>query len=117
MIGDRLDTDVQGARESGIDSLLVFTGATDPMALIAAPTHMRPTYVAADLRGLLASYPSVTREEDTYSCVEWSATLRDGVLIMEGAGDPFDGLRAICVAAWSVPQLPDTRQALSVIGL
>ncbi|MGW7454696.1 HAD-IIA family hydrolase [Streptomyces sp. NPDC054787] len=117
MIGDRLDTDVQGAREAGIDSLLVFTGATDPMGLIGAPAHMRPTYVAADLRGLLVGHTPVTREGDTYVCGGWSASLRGDALIVEGGGDPYDGLRATCVAAWSVPQLPNTRQALAAIGL
>jgi HAD superfamily hydrolase (TIGR01450 family) len=52
VVGDRLDTDVEGAVRAGCDSLLVLTGVTDRAALDAATT--RPTYVGEDLRALLA---------------------------------------------------------------
>ncbi|MFD5778893.1 HAD-IIA family hydrolase [Streptomyces sp. NPDC126933] len=117
MIGDRLDTDIQGARAAGIDSLLVFTGSTDPTALISAPAEARPSYVAGDLRGLLTAHTPVTREGDTYFCGGWSAMVRDGVLITQGNGKPYDGLRATCVAAWSGVRPPDVRRALSAVGL
>jgi glycerol-1-phosphatase len=55
VVGDRLDTDIAGAVRAGIDSVLVFTGVTDVAGLIAAAPDMRPTYVAADLRGLFAA--------------------------------------------------------------
>ena len=51
VVGDRLDTDVEGAARAGCDSLLVLTGVADEAALAAAGT--RPTYVGADLRALL----------------------------------------------------------------
>jgi HAD superfamily hydrolase (TIGR01450 family) len=53
MVGDRLDTDILGANNAGIDSLLVFTGVTSPEQLAHAPAGERPTFVADDLRGLL----------------------------------------------------------------
>ncbi|NHA67783.1 HAD-IIA family hydrolase [Phycicoccus flavus] len=63
-VGDRLDTDIEGARRAGLDSLLVLTGVDDVDALLAAPKERRPTLVAADLRGLLhdpdAGDPSLT---------------------------------------------------------
>ena len=52
MIGDRLDTDIEAAFNTGIQSLLVMTGVTTVHELCIAPTHQRPTYVSADLRGL-----------------------------------------------------------------
>lgn len=53
VVGDRLDTDIEGANRAGVDSLLVLTGVTGLDQLRAAPAHQQPTYVSADLRGLL----------------------------------------------------------------
>jgi HAD superfamily hydrolase (TIGR01450 family) len=52
VVGDRLDTDVAGARRAGYDSLLVLTGVTDAAALETAHQDQRPTYVTTDLSGL-----------------------------------------------------------------
>ena len=51
-VGDRLDTDIEGAVAAGMDSLLVLTGVDDLDACLAAPPHRRPTWVAPDLRSL-----------------------------------------------------------------
>jgi len=53
-VGDRLDTDIEGAVAAGMDSLLVLTGVDDLGACLAAPPHRRPTWVAPDLRSLTA---------------------------------------------------------------
>ena len=55
VVGDRLDTDVEGAHASGLPSLLVLTGVADAGMLLSAPAAQRPTYVAADLRGLASA--------------------------------------------------------------
>ncbi|MEP9416044.1 HAD-IIA family hydrolase [Gordonia sp. VNQ95] len=55
VIGDRLDTDIQGAHSVGLDSLLVLTGVSTPADLLSAPPQQRPTYVAADLSGVLGA--------------------------------------------------------------
>lgn len=60
VVGDRLDTDIEGAFNGGVDSLLVLTGVTDARQLLAAEPRHRPTYVDADLRGLLTGQPEVT---------------------------------------------------------
>jgi HAD superfamily hydrolase (TIGR01450 family) len=52
VVGDRLDTDIEGARRAGCDSLLVLTGVTTREMLATAGP--RPTYVGDDLRALLA---------------------------------------------------------------
>jgi HAD superfamily hydrolase (TIGR01450 family) len=50
-VGDRLDTDVAGARRAGIDSALVLTGVTTPPEAKAADP--RPTHVAESLAALV----------------------------------------------------------------
>ncbi|GAA4121026.1 HAD hydrolase-like protein [Knoellia locipacati] len=52
-IGDRLETDIEGAHEAGMDSLLVLTGVHGVHDAVAAAPESRPTWVARDLRGLL----------------------------------------------------------------
>ncbi|WP_431967830.1 HAD-IIA family hydrolase [Actinacidiphila sp. bgisy160] len=102
VVGDRLDTDIEGAYAGGVDSLLVLTGVTTPALLLAAPPGHRPTYVDADLRGLLIPQPGVTDAgEGAYRCGGWTATVGDGVLLLDGDGEPMDGLRALCAAAWT----------------
>lgn len=101
VVGDRLDTDIEGAFNGGVDSLLVLTGVTDAAQLVAAVPEHRPTYVDADLRGLLTGQPEVTRTDEAYTCGGWTASVRGEALVLEGDGDALDGLRALCAAAWS----------------
>ncbi|MFI9629833.1 HAD hydrolase-like protein [Streptomyces sp. NPDC052042] len=102
VVGDRLDTDIEGAFNGGVDSLLVLTGVTDAARLLAAEPRHRPTYVDADLRGLLRPQPGVARTGERFDCGGWSASARGGDLVLEGDGDEaLDGLRALCGAAWS----------------
>ncbi len=49
VIGDRLDTDILGAVNAGMDSLLVLTGVSTAEEAQALPEEQRPTYVGADL--------------------------------------------------------------------
>ncbi|MEU6221891.1 HAD hydrolase-like protein [Streptomyces sp. NPDC047022] len=101
VVGDRLDTDIEGAFNGGVDSLLVLTGVTDGAQLLAAPVHHRPSYVDADLRGLLTGQPEVATAGDGFRCGGWTATAGDGRLELEGDGASLDGLRALCAAAWT----------------
>ncbi|MEW9551829.1 HAD-IIA family hydrolase [Nonomuraea sp. NPDC050783] len=97
VVGDRLDTDIEGASNAGVESLLVLTGvATAADVLTAEPRH-RPTYVAEDLGALLLAYPEVRDG----ACGGWRARWRDGTLHLEGEGSRIDGLRAACDAAWA----------------
>jgi ribonucleotide monophosphatase NagD (HAD superfamily) len=49
MIGDQLETDIQGARAFGLDAGWIGTGVTAGGALTARPPHLRPTYVMRSL--------------------------------------------------------------------
>lgn len=101
VVGDRLDTDIEGAFNGGVDSLLVLTGVTDAAQLVAARPQHRPTYVDLDLRGLLTGQPEVGEAGEGFSCGGWTASVRGDALALEGDGEPVDGLRALCAAAWS----------------
>ncbi|MEU2251368.1 HAD hydrolase-like protein [Streptomyces sp. NPDC019224] len=101
VVGDRLDTDIEGAFNGEVDSLLVLTGVTDAAQLVTALPRHRPTYIDADLRGLLTGQPEVTADGEGFGCGGWTASARDGRLVLEGDGDALDGLRALCAAAWS----------------
>ncbi|CAL9584639.1 HAD hydrolase-like protein [Streptomyces sp. enrichment culture] len=121
VVGDRLDTDIEGAFNGGVDSLLVLTGVTDGAQVIAAPPQHRPTYVDADLRGLLTGQPEVVEDGGAFRCGGWTAAARAGRLELDGDGAPVDGLRALCAAAWTAAGEEacglDAGKALARLGL
>ncbi|MGH3122292.1 MAG: HAD hydrolase-like protein, partial [Streptosporangiaceae bacterium] len=100
---DRLDTDIEGGVRAGAASLLVFTGVSRPEDVVLAGPEQRPTYLAADLAGLLAPHPPIAAGHGVFRCGGWTARRPDGEspLVLEGSGDAIDGLRALCAAAWS----------------
>ncbi|GAA1363638.1 HAD-IIA family hydrolase [Streptomyces beijiangensis] len=101
VVGDRLDTDIEGAFNGGVDSLLVLTGVTDGAQLLAAKPEHRPTYVDEDLRGLLTGQPEVETRDGGFGCGGWTASVQDEAFVLDGDGQPMDGLRALCAAAWA----------------
>ena len=107
VVGDRLDTDIEGARRAGAASLLVFTGVTDPGTLLAARPDHRPDLLAPDAAGLLSAHPAVVTDGPSRRCGRWTAGPAEGgdVLVLEAHGDDrgdgLDGLRALCVAHWA----------------
>lgn len=52
VVGDRLDTDIEGAHRAGMDSLLVLTGVDGEAQARTAAPQRRPTYLGADLDAL-----------------------------------------------------------------
>jgi glycerol 3-phosphatase-2 len=106
VVGDRLDTDIEGARRAGAASLLVFTGVTDPAALLTAEPHERPDLIAHDCAGLLVPHPAVTSGDGSWRCGSWRVDLAEGGAVVLSAGpaddgDGLDWLRALCVALWT----------------
>lgn len=119
VVGDRLDTDVRAAVLSSLPSLLVLSGVTGAAGLLAAAANSRPTYVAADLSGLLAAHGAPAAAEGRWRCGSWSArvdpssgALRVSSVSATGSslprepgldvpGDGLDGLRAACAAVWT----------------
>ncbi|MEV0587662.1 HAD-IIA family hydrolase [Nonomuraea sp. NPDC050310] len=102
VVGDRLDTDIEGASNAKVDSLLVLTGVATPLDLLTAVPEHRPTYVAEDLGGLHEPYPEASARSLGQGAGGWRAFWRDGSLWLEGDGAWIDGLREACRAAWTV---------------
>ena len=127
VIGDRLDTDIEAAFNTGTDSLLVLTGVDNPRTATLAPRQHRPTYIAENLDALLEPYPEVTVEGSAVSCGGWTATADDtGPLRLSGGGAAIDGLRALATAAWAAQdkrggldgdQVSDALDTLAQAGL
>jgi glycerol-1-phosphatase len=105
VVGDRLDTDIQGARAVGCDSLLVFSGVCTPAEVIAALEDRRPDYLAADVAGLLRPQPSAPVQGGIARCGGWTVTRAGGELTLAGEpvedDDGYDALRALCAQAWT----------------
>ncbi len=101
-IGDRLDTDIQGARAAEMASLLVLTGIDRPKQVLAAAPSQRPDYIVADLRQLFEPYPStIVKGERTR--VGDAVVEIDGVdlrIVSEGSRQ-IDLLRAGAAAIWN----------------
>jgi hypothetical protein len=106
VVGDRLDTDIAGARAAGYASLVVLTGVSSPRDLLAAGAAERPDYVGRDLGALAASHdaPSIEPGGGVARCGDVVVTA-EGRVTGTPAGDGLDGLRAACALAWS-GQLP-----------
>jgi HAD superfamily hydrolase (TIGR01450 family) len=119
VVGDRLDTDIEGAVRGNADSLLVLTGISHPVDAVFAPPERRPTYLARDLDGLLTGHPEVTPGDGGFQCGGYTARLDSeaGKLDLSGSGDPMDGLRALCGAAWSGGKVTAEMAARAVQGL
>ncbi|UVF78186.1 HAD-IIA family hydrolase [Gordonia mangrovi] len=99
VVGDRLDTDIEGAHSVGLDSVLVLTGVSSAMDLLNAPPEQRPTYVVGDLTDLAAAADTVRIDAHD----GWEVAV-DGTVVTvgsTGSGDLQSLLPALASAVWS----------------
>jgi glycerol 3-phosphatase-2 len=116
VVGDRLDTDIEGANAVGCDSLLVLSGVTSPRELLAASMLHRPTFISSDLGGLLVAHSEAPESDDGAVCGAWRVLrvddpgssrrlrlerLNGNATSSTSADGDLDALRALCVAAWA----------------
>ncbi len=105
-IGDRLDTDIEGAVNAGMDSLYVMTGVSRVREVALADASRRPTFLAVDLRATCAPYLTpVVRQEGALIRGGCGAALAvagpQGLDLHEG-GDGNERLRALVAAVWAL---------------
>ena len=115
MVGDRLDTDIDGAINAGCDSLLVMTGVSGIAELVSVPAGRRPTYVAADLRGLMEPHGAPEVGDGTAELGGWRARVDGGSLAVAGDGSVHDWWRVVAAAAWA--HLDESGDAVDTTGL
>ena len=101
MVGDRLDTDIEGAHAVGVDSLLVMTGVTHLAELVAATPELRPSDLSPDLEGLFEPHPAPELDADGARLGGWQARVEGGTLTVAGEGRDADWWRVVAVASWA----------------
>jgi glycerol-1-phosphatase len=105
VIGDRLDTDIEGANAAKLPSLMVLTGVNTARDAVYAKPEQRPTYIGHDLRSLhqdgklLAVGPQAG----------WHVDIGENAVTVSGNGDDDDDddglsiVRTVASAVWTAP--------------
>lgn len=102
LVGDRLDTDIAGARAAGWDALLVLSGVSDAVAALSAPPEQRPTHLGADVRVLRGPLDRTLIEPRRGWRVEIDQAAGHLLLSSDGGGeDPLDAVRTLCAVWWA----------------
>jgi glycerol 3-phosphatase-2 len=111
VVGDRLDTDIEGANRAGAASLLVLTGVATLDELLGAEEQHRPTFLAEDLDGLLRGAPAATLDSSAQvsTCGGWSCGVSEGLLHWSGedanGSDGLDAFRAGVRLYWALTDM------------
>lgn len=107
VVGDRLDTDIEGANAAGLPSLMVLTGVNTAADMVHAVPSQRPVFVAPDLRSLhqdgaalrIAGHPA------------WQVDADGSMLTVRATGadtaDELSVVRALAHVAWTAAVVND----------
>lgn len=98
-VGDRLDTDIAGARGVGLDCMLSLSGSHGPRDLLAAVPAQRPTHIGDNLAALLEPMLEVRSTAEAVIVGDARATVRDGVLEVHG-GSRLESVWAAAHMMW-----------------
>lgn len=89
VVGDRLDTDIDGARSVNLESLLVLTGVSTLGDLAARPADALPSYVSDTLDAL--NHPVVQEDPVRHSVGDLTAQLSERLNRYPGRAVPILG--------------------------
>lgn len=125
MIGDRLDTDIEGGRAAGVATLLVLTGVSDAAEVLAAPPELRPDHIGADMGALRRPPAELTPGPRPGWSVRPGGD--DSLVLAATAPDAeaLDALLALCGVHWGrgggpvqvQAADPAARAAMAALGL
>jgi glycerol-1-phosphatase len=100
VVGDRLDTDIEGANAAKLPSLMVLTGVSTARDAVFAAPALRPTYIGHDLRSLHQGGEQLAVGPQP----DWHVDVGDDTVTVSANGaDEGDGLsivRAVASAVW-----------------
>ncbi|UXA20423.1 HAD-IIA family hydrolase [Mycobacterium sp. SMC-4] len=102
VVGDRLDTDIAGARAAALPSLMVLCGVHTAVDAIWAEPDQRPDFIAEDLRAISveAEVLRIGTQPDWHVDVD-----ADAVVVRatpgNGSTEPLSVVRAIAAAVWT----------------
>lgn len=118
-VGDRIDTDIQGAHAVGMDSLFVFTGAHGKHDLADAAVDGRPTALGWDLQALMAPPRQATLDQTQSRCRSQHAVIDESTgeirlgTVPASRDEALDAVWAALTLSWQTGA--DVHQALDQI--
>jgi HAD superfamily hydrolase (TIGR01450 family) len=101
-VGDRLDTDIAGARRAGLAGMLVLTGSHGPVDLLAATAEERPNHLGLDLGDLLRPAREARLNGRRAQCGDQAAEIVGGRVRL---GSPPRDRDSAVDALWAAAQL------------
>ncbi|GAB7143158.1 HAD-IIA family hydrolase [Mycobacterium riyadhense] len=101
VVGDRLDTDIEGANAAGLPSLMVLTGVNTARDAVHAKPAQRPTYIGHDLRCLHEDGERLKVGPQP----GWQVDIGSGSVTVSANADPVGDdlsiVRAVASAVWA----------------
>lgn len=105
VVGDRLDTDIEGGNAAGMPTFQVLTGVSGHIALLEAVKEQRPTYVAESLSELTADAATLVPGAQG----GFTARVDGQDLLLERGNEnstSIQALRTVLEVAWALPKPP-----------
>lgn len=103
VVGDRLDTDIEGAQSAALDSLCVLGGACTLEDLAFASVEVRPTYAAFGLAGVLGPLQRLVPKPSP----DIDISPQGWVTVRRNDDEPLTVLWALLSAAWAAVDAGD----------